>query len=81
MDELVKGNHIHRKEYFPLLEKLEQRGYMEESGDAWASPRAAELDEMCQRVMASMKKIEEGCVKYFLQYIRYLPNGVESLDI
>ena len=50
IDELIRGNHIYRKEDFSLLEQLAQRGYMEESGYAWASPRAAELDEMCQRV-------------------------------
>lgn len=46
MDELIRGNHIKRKEDFSLLEQLAQRGYMEESGYSRASPRAAELDEM-----------------------------------
>lgn len=55
-DELVKGNLTSKKEDFRLLEQLEQRGYMEASGYAWAYPKAAELDEMCKRVMKGLKK-------------------------
>ena len=57
LEELIKGNQIKRKEDFRLLEQSKQRGYMEASGYAWAHPRAAELDEMCKRVMKGLKKI------------------------
>ena len=56
LDTLVNGNQLKRKEDFRLLEQLKQRGYMETSGYVWAQPRAAELDEMCQRVMDGLKK-------------------------
>lgn len=55
LEDLIKGNRIIRKEDFSLLEKLRQRGYMEESGYAWAQPRAVELDEMCKSVMDGFK--------------------------
>lgn len=50
-EEMLKNRQIRRKEDFRLFEQLKQKGYMEDSGYAWAYPRAAELDEMCQRVM------------------------------
>jgi two-component system, LytTR family, response regulator len=56
LEELLRGNQIDRKEDFRLLELLEQRGYMEGSGYAWAQPRAAELDEMCKRLGDSLEK-------------------------
>jgi two-component system LytT family response regulator len=56
LEELVKSNQIKRKEDLRLLEQLEQRGYLEGSGYAWAQPRAAELDEMCKRVMGGLRK-------------------------
>lgn len=55
LEDLIKGNKITRNEYFSLIEKLRQRGYMEESGYDWAQPRAVELDEMCKSVMAGFK--------------------------
>lgn len=56
LDALIKSNRMKRKEDFVLIEKLEQRGYMEASGYAWAQPRAAELEEICHRVMEEIKK-------------------------
>lgn len=52
----MESNQINRKEDLRLLEQLEQRGYMDGSGYAWAQPRAAELEEMCKRVMKGLKK-------------------------
>lgn len=56
LEELVKGNQVITKEDYLLLEQLQQRGYMEESGYAWAYPRAAELNEMCKRLMDGLMK-------------------------
>ncbi|MBU3144372.1 response regulator [Clostridium sp. CF012] len=56
LEKLVKSNKIKRKENFHLLNKLNQRGYMEESGYAWAQPRAAELQEMCKNMRPGLKK-------------------------
>lgn len=52
----VERNQINRKEDIRLLEQLDQRGYLEGSGYAWAQPRAAELEAMCKRVMKGLKK-------------------------
>jgi len=56
LEELIKGYQSKRTEDLRLLEQLKHRGYMEASGYAWAHPRAAELDEMCTRVMDDLKK-------------------------
>ena len=56
LEELIKGNKLNRKEDFNLLEQLQQKGYMEESGYVWAYPRAAELDEICENVISCLKK-------------------------
>lgn len=56
LEELVKGNGMRRKEDYIFLERLYQRGYMEANGYAWAYPRAAELNEMCKRLMDGLKK-------------------------
>ena len=58
LKELVRSNRISRKEDFRLLEQLSQKGYMEGSGYAWAYSKAAELDEICKRVMEDLKKAE-----------------------
>ena len=58
LEELSKVTQIKRKEDFQLLEQLKLRGYMEASGYSWASPRAAELDTMCKRVMEKMKELK-----------------------
>lgn len=55
LEEMLKKNHMKRKEDFHILERLVQKGYMEDSGYAWAYPRAAELDEMCRKAMKSLK--------------------------
>lgn len=55
LEELVKSNKLKRKEEINLLEKLNQRGYMEESGYTWAQPRDAELQEMCKNLMENLK--------------------------
>lgn len=52
-EELIRDNHLKRKEDRILLEELSKRGYMEESGYVWAQPRAAELDEICRRALDS----------------------------
>lgn len=56
LEEMLKKNHMKRKEDFHILERLVQKGYMEDSGYAWAYPRAAELDEMCRKAMRCLKK-------------------------
>jgi len=56
LEEQIKSHQIKRKEDFRLLEQLQQKGFMEGSGYAWAYPRAAELDELCKRVMDSLKE-------------------------
>lgn len=52
LEEIIKKNQKKRKEDTRLLEQPVQKGYMEGSGYDWAYPRAAELDEICQRMMA-----------------------------
>lgn len=52
LEEIIKKNQMKRKEDTRLLEQPVQKGYMEGSGYDWAYPRAAELDEICQRMMA-----------------------------
>ncbi len=59
LEEMLKKNIIKSKEDLRLLEGLTQKGYMEGNGYDWAYPRAAELDEMCQRVKTSMRKIKK----------------------
>lgn len=56
LEVLIRSYQVKRKEDFRLFEQLDQRGYMEASGYVWAQPRAAELDEMCKRVMDGLKK-------------------------
>lgn len=57
--EMLKQNQVRRKEDVSLIEQLLQKGYMEASGYAWTYPRAAELEELCQRVMTGMKKLKK----------------------
>lgn len=59
LEDLVKNNKLKRKEEFNLLEKLNQRGYMEESGYEWAQPRDAELQQMCTNLMRNSKKLSK----------------------
>ncbi|MDP4092784.1 MAG: response regulator [Bacillota bacterium] len=59
LEEMLKKNNIKNKEDFRLLERLIQKGYLEGSGYDWAYPRAAELNEMCLRVKAGMKKMKK----------------------
>lgn len=56
LEELVKMDYINRKEDVRLLEQLEQKGYMEESGYTWAYPRAAELDKLYKRILKDLEK-------------------------
>lgn len=55
LEEMVKSNQIKSKECIQLIRRLEQSGYMEGNGYAWAQPRAAELDLMCQKVRRDLK--------------------------
>ncbi len=57
LEEMIKKKQLEGKESFHFLEQLVQKGYMEASGYDWAYPRAAELDELCQRMMAGMKTL------------------------
>lgn len=50
LESQIKGNWIKRKEDFRLLDQLNQRGYMEASGYTWSYAKAAELDEMCNKM-------------------------------
>lgn len=58
LEELLKSDQINKREDFRLLEQSEQKGYMEGSGYAWAYPKAAELDEMCKKALADLKKTQ-----------------------
>lgn len=60
LDELLKKNQMKIKEEFRLFEQLVQKGYMEASGYGWAYPKAAELDEICQKVMTGMIKMKRN---------------------
>jgi two-component SAPR family response regulator len=55
LEDLIKSNQIKRKEDFDLLEQLEQRGYMEASGYAWAQPRAVELEAVYKKLVCCLK--------------------------
>lgn len=57
LEEMLKKNQMKGKEDIHLLEQVVQKGYMEASGYSWAYPRAAELDERCQRARVDMKKM------------------------
>ncbi len=59
LEEMFKKNNFKTKDDYRLLEGFTQKGYMEGSGFEWAYPRAAEIDEMCQRVKNDMKKIKK----------------------
>lgn len=54
LEEQIKGNRTKRKEDLKLIERFMKHGYMEASGYAWAQPRAAELEAVCQTVMETM---------------------------
>ena len=56
LEEMVSSDQFNRKEDVRLLEQLEKRGYMEESGYAWAYAKAAELDEICKRIIKNLEK-------------------------
>jgi len=56
MEEMVKSNCIKGKENLHLVGRLNKLGYMEESGYAWAYPKAVEIDEMCKMVIKGFKK-------------------------
>jgi two-component SAPR family response regulator len=56
LEAMMKGKQMKRKEDFLLLEEFMQKGYMEEDGYSWAQPKAAQLEEMCKRVMENSKK-------------------------
>jgi len=58
LEEMMKYDRMKRKEDIRLLEQLMQKGYMEGNGYGWAYPKAAELDEMCKRVMDGRKTFE-----------------------
>jgi hypothetical protein len=55
LEELFKMEQVKRKEDYQLIEQLVQKGYMEDSGYAWAYPRAAELDNLCRNVIEKTK--------------------------
>jgi len=56
LEELIKFNHIKRTEDCSLLEDLSERGYMEDNGYNWSYPKAAKLNEMCEKVLERAKK-------------------------
>lgn len=56
LEEMLRKNQMKVREDSHLLEQLVQKGYMEDSGYAWAYPKAAELNEMCRRVLVGTKK-------------------------
>lgn len=56
MEELLKVEQVKRTEDASLLERLEEFGYMEESGYAWAQARAARLSEKGQILLQNARK-------------------------
>jgi len=55
LEKLMNTKQMRREEDIRLLFQLDQRGYMEESGYAWAFPRAAELEQQCKRFLKDLK--------------------------
>lgn len=55
VEEIIKSNQIMRKEDLLLLGQVEERGYMEDNGYAWAYPKAAELEEVSKKVLDNKK--------------------------
>lgn len=51
IQKVMKENQMIGRGALHLFEQLEQKGYMEGSGYAWAYPRAAELEAMCKNRM------------------------------
>lgn len=51
LENILKNKRVLRDEDLYLPKQLVHKGYMESSGYEWAYPRAAELDEMCQRLV------------------------------
>lgn len=56
IEEVLKKKYKNSKEDFQLFEQCIQKGYMEDSGYAWAYPRAAELDKIFQSMIVDTKK-------------------------
>jgi two-component SAPR family response regulator len=56
LEEMIYKNQMNRKEDIRLLEQLLEKGYMEGSGYAWAYPKAAELEDMCRKILTGQKK-------------------------
>ena len=55
LEDMIRKDRMKRKEDLQLLEQLQQKGYMEGSGYAWAYPKAAELDALCGKVLHKEK--------------------------
>ena len=58
LEALIKGKQINRKDDFRLIEGLIHKGYMEGNGYSWAQPKAAELEEICSRILAHGKNVK-----------------------
>ena len=56
LEAIIIKNQVKRKEDLELIEHLRLKGYMEASGYAWAQPKAAELEIMCDRVIENSSK-------------------------
>ncbi|AFM43386.1 response regulator containing CheY-like receiver and SARP domains [Desulfosporosinus acidiphilus SJ4] len=52
LEEMLKNSQLKSNAGLRLLEELVLKGYMEASGYGWAYPRAAELDDLCRKVLA-----------------------------
>lgn len=52
IEEMINGRKKIGKEEFRMLNQFKHKGYLEESGYDWAQPKAAELEELCNRLMA-----------------------------
>lgn len=55
LEERIKNGRINKREDFRLLEQAAQRGYMEGCGYVWSYSKAAEIDEICERVRRDFK--------------------------
>ncbi|MDQ7094465.1 response regulator [Desulfosporosinus sp. PR] len=56
LEDLVESKQINGQEGLRLLEQLQQKGYLEGSGYAWAYAKAAELDGIGRRVRQDLLK-------------------------
>lgn len=55
LEELIKENSIEKKEDYYLIKELSEKGYMDENGYSWAYSKAAQLDEISNKLLDNFK--------------------------